>query len=86
MENCKQNGYTWWTPAITQQQCESVKACYDVYLPTLEYGFSPKNEQNCTSSENLGVFKSIFNWKPATWYSGIQRPLKWIDREVPRFC
>ena len=48
----------------------------------MEYGFSPKNQQNCTASENLGQWKSIFTWTPAKWYTGVQRSPTWNNRQV----
>jgi hypothetical protein len=57
-------------------------ACYDVYLPDLTIEYSPKDESNCTSSYNVGIFQPIFKWTPAKWYSGVQRSVKWVDREA----
>ena len=79
---CNATGGTWWFPAISGQQCTSVQGCYDVYLPTLQRSFSPKNEANCTSEYNYGTYQPYFQWTPAKWYNGVVRPLSWVSPQA----
>jgi hypothetical protein len=75
----------WIEPAMNESSCLSPQGCWDwrrLDTIALLQAWSPKDYNSCISEYNQGSWESFYDWTPAVWFVGQQRPLKWLQREV----
>ncbi|EGC32582.1 hypothetical protein DICPUDRAFT_81582 [Dictyostelium purpureum] len=80
-------GYSWWSPAKTQETCEAKKGCkiLDTSTYNLPYNFRFNNmtEEECSGcgQDSFNSWENLFKWTGGVWQQGIPVKAQWRENK-----